>query len=350
MINIRKPKAEIWTLEGLTPEENDAHVSRCARVCYASERDTNNAALVKRLVDNNHLSMFRHLTHYFCIPLRAVIEEKMGIIDTFLAYPELCPYVRVKRVPSTENPNSGWIFLASNGQFVAENPNIFSPILKYAIAPAMMANRCPELLRVTVKVRTQISTTRELNRVSPNNIAEESTRYCNYSLDRFNGKVSLCQPHWFNLWETGTGHEVYPEDEVIQFSRGNTICPNEQCPMFLDDDTKFIVGDKEIPFDDMGVLFGMYGFHYLYRYLTRFDANADDYIKEVTQFNIQPQDARGLLHLDTCTNVVYTYFLDEWLHIFDLRIKGTTGKPHPNASLIMKKVWKLMGEHRLLDF
>lgn len=33
------------------------------------------------------------------------------------------------------------------------------------------------MLRYTFKVVTQISTSRELNRVSPNNIAEQSTRY-----------------------------------------------------------------------------------------------------------------------------------------------------------------------------
>lgn len=32
-------------------------------------------------------------------------------------------------------------------------------------------------MRYTFRVTTQISTSRELNRVSPNNIAEQSTRY-----------------------------------------------------------------------------------------------------------------------------------------------------------------------------
>lgn len=51
------------------------------------------------------------------------------------------------------------------------------------------------------KVTTQISTSRELNRVSPNNIAERSTRYCNYSKDKFNNQISICKPYYYDNLE-----------------------------------------------------------------------------------------------------------------------------------------------------
>ena len=44
-------------------------------------------------------------------------------------------------------------------------------------------------LRYTFCVVTQISTSRELNRVSPNNISEQSTRYVYED-------GTICQPHW----------------------------------------------------------------------------------------------------------------------------------------------------------
>ena len=46
------------------------------------------------------------------------------------------------------------------------------------------------------------------------------------------------------------------------------------------------------------------------------------------------QDARGVLPIDTATKCAYTYSIEEWRHIIDLRYYGTTGKPHPNAKII----------------
>ena len=53
---------------------------------------------------------------------------------------------------------------------------------------------------------------------------------------------------------------------------------------------------------------------------------------------MKPEDARGILPLDTATKVIYTYSIREWQHILDLRYYGTTGKPHPNAKLIAGKI------------
>ena len=48
----------------------------------------------------------------------------------------------------------------------------------------------------------------------------------------------------------------------------------------------------------------------------------------------QPQQAREVLPLATATEVVYTAFEDDWKHFFDLRYRGTTGLPHPNAQQV----------------
>lgn len=47
------------------------------------------------------------------------------------------------------------------------------------------------MMRYTFCVDTQISTSRELNRVSPNSIAEMSTRYVYKD-------GSICRPHWIS--------------------------------------------------------------------------------------------------------------------------------------------------------
>lgn len=53
---------------------------------------------------------------------------------------------------------------------------------------------------------------------------------------------------------------------------------------------------------------------------------------------MKPEDARGILPLDTATKVIYTYTVAQWKHIIDLRYYGTTGKPHPNAKLVIGMV------------
>ena len=51
-----------------------------------------------------------------------------------------------------------------------------------------------------------------------------------------------------------------------------------------------------------------------------------------------PQDARGVLPLDTVSKVIYTYTFEEWMNIINKRYYGTTGTPHPNAKIIIGMV------------
>lgn len=60
----------------------------------------------------------------------------------------------------------------------------------------------------------------------------------------------------------------------------------------------------------------------------------EEYKILVDKYKIHRQDARGVLPLDTATRCIYTYSIDEYRHIIDLRYYGTTSKPHPNARLI----------------
>lgn len=48
-----------------------------------------------------------------------------------------------------------------------------------------------------------------------------------------------------------------------------------------------------------------------------------------------PEEARSVLPLSTKTEIVVTANLREWRHIFDLRVLGTTGKPHPQIRALL---------------
>lgn len=145
------------------------------------------------------------------------------------------------------------------------------------------------MMRYTFCVDTQISTSRELNRVSPNSIAEKSTRYVYED-------GSICRPHWLN---------------------GYYICKDIAGHYLIYKDGKL---DTDIN-------------HKVLTYVQSCDASFVNY-KYLVEAGLRRQDARGVLPFDTATRCVYTYSINEWRHIIDLRYYGTTGTPHPNCIII----------------
>lgn len=265
-MEIIKPQVELWIQEN--PID---HVARCARICYASDKTTGNTAMYNRLQSSNHMSMFRHESIYMIAPGRS---DRYELIDGF----EFCPFVDY-RIDYDNNE----IYISTNRQFFIENEAI-RYFGEWIVEPAEFANTLlgKEIMRYTFKVVTQISTSRELNRVSPNNISEQSTRYVN--LSKKGG--AICQPHWMT-------------DEDVEIWKKDSMPSNIKLSTYLNSCNR-----------------GFRDYNYL------------------LQLGMLPQDARGVLPLDTATVCVYTYTISEWRHIIDLRYYGTTGAAHPNAVII----------------
>ena len=178
-----------------------------------------------------------------------------------------------------------YIYASTNGQFTLEHNN------KADLNSHVFLNLCrkyPDLFnlyRLTFCITTQISTSRELNRKSPNAIAERSTRYCS-SKDG----LEICRPWWFNKTS-----EDMSALSIIKLPIKEKI---------------FAIAWKD----------------------------AEEYYNKAIEYGMKPEDARGILPLDTATKVIYTYSVQEWKHIIDLRYYGTTGRPHPNAKLVIGMV------------
>lgn len=271
-MEIVKPQVEL-----LVQDDPIAHVARCARVCYASDKTTGNEAMYQRLIDANHKSMLRHESVYMIAPGR---PDRHEILDAF----EFCPYVDFR----TDYDNNE-IYISTNRQFYMENECI-QYFGEWIVTPEEFAasKLGKEIMRYTFKVVTQISTSRELNRVSPNNIAEQSTRYVN--LSKKGG--AICQPHWMT-------------DETVEVFNTSTVLP----------DGFYAKNVEAVNY--------CWGCDHAFQ-------TYDALIKK----GMKPQDARGVLPLDTATVCIYTYTIAEWRHIIDLRYYGTTGAAHPNAVII----------------
>lgn len=274
-MKIIEPSAQVWKQNDIIP-----HIARCARVCYKSEPKVENAdkdkALVQRLISSGHLSMLRHATSYFLFP-RNHYENDKKLKSLYLNI-----YSRNHVFGCFVRSKYGTLF-SMNGQTYYElPPSIHNMLEPYRVhendffgtdeRQEFWPVRFVDAYRTTVSMITQISTSRELNRTSPNNIAEQSTRYVNFGKK---GGIAICKPHWYDnaaWWRKLLARMAWRTQEFMY-------------------DTALWLGMK-------------------------------------------PEDARGFLPLDTATQVVYTYTNKEWRHIFDLRVRETTGKAHPNAKLV----------------
>lgn len=271
-MKIIEPKVELWQ-QG---DDSKAHVARCARVCYGRETG-NDGATIKRLINDEHWSMFRHGTYYMIAndsdkTLETIIINYANTIGFSYHYEKHVYYITV------------------NGNWVLDHKTQFGYISKYIVPIEDFCNTEIgfHMMRYTFCVDTQISTSRELNRVSPNNIAEKSTRYVYED-------GSICRPHWMS------------NDIANHFN-------NE--PIF----DEWIVENEE--------------HKKAYLYYDACESSFNKYHILIDEYNMSRQDARGILPLDTATRCVYTYSINEYRHIIDLRYYGITGKPHPNARLI----------------
>lgn len=269
-MKIIEPAVELWL-----QDDPVAHVARCARICYGKESGDDKKRY-DNLIKSKHWSMFRHESVYAIIPEKNV---KYLWYDVTVKYMK-CPYIDWIRFNDK-------YYISTNGNFLLdiekEDPVLYKWLTQYRVDALTFNNIHPlvsNLMRYTFKVTTQISTSRELNRVSPNNIAEQSTRYVYED-------GTICRPHWLN---------------------------QEEANHFNETDNAF-----EIKTD---------------YYLTNCKHQFEVYKKLINEYDLDRQDARGVLPIDTATICAYTYSVKEWRAIINLRYYGTTGKPHPNAKII----------------
>ena len=69
--------------------------------------------------------------------------------------------------------------------------------------------------------------------------------------------------------------------------------------------------------------------------------------KNLIASGMKPQMARDILPLALKTELIMTGFVSDWQHFFDLRAKGTTGQPHPDAKALVEP---LMDEFKKRDW
>lgn len=288
-MKIIEPSVGLWK-QG---DNVKAHVAKCARVCYGKETG-NDDVTINTLLKKHHWSMFRHESVY-------VIGEFTSRLSIALTRYDNNPYI-----DWTFHNNK--LYIVTNGNFILDlkeqqEVNAHAQVLLtyinyYRVSEDTFFNNeiGYNMMRYTFCVVTQISTSRELNRVSPNNIAEQSTRYV-YEND------TICSPHWLEGYNIV--HNIY--GKYIVYKDGKE--------------------DNDIN-------------HKVFTYFQSCKNSFDNY-RFLVNAGLHRQDARGVLPIDTATKCIYTYSINEWKHIIKLRSDSAA---HPNAQIISNMIKKELEE------
>ena len=279
------PQFEIWNQE---PGMDGIYrqVERAGRVCYKSEDHcTAESArpFVERMIKSQHTAMLEHATVYLLYRDGETASAEQGgdaTVEAWQRY-ERNKFSKVSTVDGCHYVTTNLRVLAEN-QWLADLDHLTEPLAHHE-------------RRVTVHFTTQIATTREFNRHRANSMAEQSTRYCNYSKDKFGNEISINIPEWVRALSV---------EEPAQID-------------FLELAKKVTEGQAD---DYENWLFA--------------NLAAERAYMNLIALGRKPQEARAILPLDTNTELIHTAFVSDWKHFFDLRAQGTTGAPHPDAKVL----------------
>lgn len=258
-------------------------IELAGRTCYKSEdkiTETSAKEFAERMIKLGHGAMLEHGTLYFKIP--ANIDVAANFLD------EIHTWTKCKHIVCSEG---NWWAVTTNLRVMVEH---FAPeymeelISEYLCEPTEYHER-----RVTVKFICDRGVSHEFVRHRVFSFAQESTRYCNYSKDKFGNEVTFILPCWMD--DIQLGH--HDAGDII--NQAYNFLPIECNP-----------GEyEEILFMDV---------------MAKAEFNYNELIKK----GWKAQEARAILPNSLKTELVMTGYISDWKHFFELR---NAKSAHPQA-------------------
>ena len=279
-------------------------IERCGRVCYKSEdkiTDTSYEKFVNMLERRDHTRPLEFGT----VHLKMILPDFIGFMNSLLTHGIL---------------NDIWIKSAYSGDiiYISTNYRYYLDIAKHL--PSVKEYFTEEdneyyPKRYTVHmildrgVMDEFRTHVELSHLA------ESTRYCNYSKDKFNNEVTFIEPCWLDMHDTDEGREV---------TRNWNFDILDGCAIIA----------EEGEFDDARDAF-----------LTSLNVAEHCYL-ELLQKGWTPQQARSVLPLGIKSELISCGFKEAWENFFYRR---DAKDAHPMAREIAKPMHKEFIERGFID-
>lgn len=250
------------------------------RTCYKSEdkiTPDSAAKFVERMVKSGHGAMLEHGTVYLFLTMSSRQQ-----------YFKYCsnPYSVANSTGEAEKGTWNG-FVTTNYRVLVENSWLDD--LEYICNPSKEHEK-----RITVRFVCDRGVSHEFVRHRVFSFAQESTRYCNYSKDKFGNEVTYILPNWMDEIQLGTHNStkiLIQADGFQEFSANNN---QEIC---------------EIAF--MSTL-----------------AQAEVNYNTLIRLGWKPQQARAVLPNSLKTELVMTGFVSQWTEFFRLRCASNA---HPQA-------------------
>ena len=263
------------TPDNYSLESIKKHIELCGRTCYCSEdkiNDTSAEKFVNMLKSNHHMSVLEHGTVYLDMPMD----------DNFSATYSHNPYSVVNFYLDEDGFER--IAMTTNYRVILEN-NLDEEFKLYSISIPTEHHE----QRYTFRITCSRAIANEIVRHRQMSYSQESTRYCNYSKDKFGGELTFIKPEWLseNAFEVGN-----KSGDVSYLDKAESSYLN------------FLI-DSEVSYLDL--------------------------IKE----NIKPENARGVLPLDLKTDLIVTGTKSQWDAFFKLRCAKSA---HPDIQIIANQI------------
>lgn len=268
-----KPSFEILDqqcgLEGIYKQ-----IEIAGRTCYKSEdKITEDSAkgFVERMIKSGHGAMLEHGTVYLKFE---TMKSTIHPLDKYYhnKYSKVCTEEGLTKQTKI-------VFVTTNYRVLVENGWLDD--LKYICEPTEYHER-----RITVRFVCDRGVSHEFVRHRVFSFAQESTRYCNYSKDKFGNELTFIIPCWTNLPEQEYGDRVNPK----VFNRGNTNGV----------ETSYVDSLRQAEYNYFNLL----------------------------NQGWKPQEARAVLPNALKTELVMTGFVSDWKNFFFLRCPLNA---HPQA-------------------
>lgn len=282
-------------------EEKDPYkmIELAGRTCYHSlDKITEDSSkeFVDRMIKLGHGAMLEHGTIYLTIDGE----------DPNLSKIQSNPHTKVNLVPYEVLTEGNYTIsykahITTNLRVLIENN--LKELLCYQVEPTEHHEK-----RITAKFICDRGVSHEFVRHRVFSFAQESTRYCNYSKDKFGNELTFILPPWVDERQLG---EQNSQELLIQMGSLSN-------PTYTQEDL-----------NELYFLFSLAS-------------------SEVQYFNLinngwKPQQARAVLPNATKTELVMTGFESDWEHFLSLR---TSKNAHPYAQRLSLKLKELLYDEK----
>lgn len=269
-------KVEILEPTGYTIDDIYKQIEIAGRTCYKSEdkiTPTSAKEFVDRMIKSGHGAMLEHGTVYLTIPTQNCNSEKYKR-----------NHYSAVNIVSVDGIN-GRTFVTTNYRVLVENEWLDD--LKYICEPTVFHEK-----RISVRWTCDRGVSHEFVRHRVFSFAQESTRYCNYSKDKFGNELTFIIPTWLTL----------PESNYT-YCDGDWVDINKQVIQISEDEEN------------------------VHSFLNTLDCSEYQYTMLINA-GWKPQQARQILPNALKTELVMTGFESDWKHFFELRCDTAA---HPDA-------------------